>query len=145
MGQSKQKLHRVFPNIALRVFFFPCACSVLVVNHQFPLGIFDFPTHRSEWQCILVEKEKLSKLFYQLKQYFSKDSLDLFDKWHQWIYCNNRGVVIPPKSGRRRMSYPFSSLSTVDLATEIPDPVDALLERESYLKKRKEHKHFLGE
>lgn len=38
---------------------------------------------------------------------------------------------VPPKSGRRRMSYPLNSLSTVDLATDIPDAAE-LLRADSY-------------
>lgn len=38
---------------------------------------------------------------------------------------------VPPKSGRRRMSYPLNSLSTVDLATDIPDPAE-LLQADNY-------------
>lgn len=44
---------------------------------------------------------------------------------------SNKESCVPPKSGRRRMSYPFSNLSTVILAKDIPViPGDVLQERE---------------
>lgn len=47
------------------------------------------------------------------------------------FHISNKESCVPPKSGRRRMSYPFSNLSTVVLAKDIPLlPVEVLQERE---------------